>query len=361
MLDSRHHRAFGIFSVLLIALVVVPLTTMAQGVPEPDFIQYGLIRNVTSNANVPLVYGTLRWVFQPVGGGAAITNTLSLTNIGKQFSYLLRVRSETEVGGLLASSNALKLTATPTTYSRSIVTWNGQPVTFVQSALTNFTLSGSSRGRVERVDLDVSAPYGDSDNNGLIDDWERFYFGRIGVDPDGDDDHDGMSNQAEAAAGTDPTDANSVFKFIRIARHPQGGYLLEWQSTTNRLYALQRATGPTGGFADVQTGIAATPPVNSLWDIHAPALGPCYYRLRLDDGLAPFVLRMAGVFQDPLGGLSVQWLSASEQVYTLERSTNLSTGFIKVQTNIAATVPTNSFRDAGAAGHGPYFYRVKRE
>ena len=203
------------------------------------------------------------------------------------------------------------------------------------------------------MDLDVAAPYGDSDNNGLIDDWERFYFGHIGVDPSGDDDHDGMSNGAEAAAGTDPTDANSVFKFIRITKQSAGGYLLEWQSATNRLYTLQRASGLGGTFVDLQTGITATPPVNSLWDSNAPATGPTYYRLRLDNGFVPYVLKMAGVFRDPLGGLSVQWLSASGQVYTLERATNLSVGFLSVQANIAATVPTNSFRDAAATGNEP--------
>ncbi|HWQ93745.1 MAG TPA: hypothetical protein VN673_18930, partial [Clostridia bacterium] len=88
---------------------------------------------------------------------------------------------------------------------------------------------------------------------------------------------------------------------------------------------------------------------------------PTYYRLRLDTGIVPHLFKMAGVFREPLGGLSVQWLSANGLIYTLERSTNLTGGFLNVQSNIAATAPTNSFRDAGATGNGPYFYRVKQQ
>ena len=99
MQGSRRQRTFGTFSILLSLVCISPINILAQGLSEPDFVHNGLVRNVTSNANVPLVYGMLNWVFQPVGGGAPITNTLSLTNINKQFSYLLRIRCETEVGG----------------------------------------------------------------------------------------------------------------------------------------------------------------------------------------------------------------------------------------------------------------------
>ncbi|HWQ93301.1 MAG TPA: hypothetical protein VN673_16620, partial [Clostridia bacterium] len=257
-----------------VRLLISSNCVLGQGLPEPDFVQYGVVRNVTSNANVALVYGTLTWVFVPVGGGSQITTAVTLTNLNKQYCYLMRMRCESEVGGLVASSNALKLAATPTAYNRSLVTWNGQPMTFVQPTLTTLTLSAADRGRVERVDLDVAAPYGDSDNNGLIDDWERFYFGRVGVDPDEDDDHDGMSNAAESAAGTDPTDGSSALRFIRITKHAQGGYLLEWQSATNRMYALQQTAELGGAFADVRTAIASTPPVNTFWDSNAPSIGP---------------------------------------------------------------------------------------
>lgn len=53
---------------------------------------------------------------------------------------------------------------------------------------------------------------GDSIGNGLADAWELAHFGFVGVDPDADADGDGQSNRMEFLAGTDPTDAASLFQ-----------------------------------------------------------------------------------------------------------------------------------------------------
>jgi probable HAF family extracellular repeat protein len=46
----------------------------------------------------------------------------------------------------------------------------------------------------------------DSDLNGLPDDWEKFYFGHLGVDPTADADGDGITNAQEYANRTNPND-----------------------------------------------------------------------------------------------------------------------------------------------------------
>jgi probable HAF family extracellular repeat protein len=51
-------------------------------------------------------------------------------------------------------------------------------------------------------------PNNDSDLNGLPDDWEKFYFGQTGVDPNADPDGDGFTNIQEFQNGTDPTDSS---------------------------------------------------------------------------------------------------------------------------------------------------------
>lgn len=50
----------------------------------------------------------------------------------------------------------------------------------------------------------------DSYGNRLVDQWERFCFGETGVDPSGDDDGDGYTNEQEQNGFSDPTDASSL-------------------------------------------------------------------------------------------------------------------------------------------------------
>jgi hypothetical protein len=331
----------------------------AQGIPEPDLVMYGTVLNVRSNANLRLGYGTLTWVFQPVAGGASITAVGTLTNIGNQFSYILRIPCETPVSGFAASSNTIQLGSVPVAYDRTQVRWGTNLLAFAQPSLSNTTFAATDRGRIERVDLTLSAPIV-IDFNGLPVDWEMSYFGRTGIDPSADPDGDGLSTLAEYRAGTDPTDGASSLRFTRI-KPVSGGMHLEWLSASFKTYALQRSATPAGDYLDIQTGIAATAPTNVWLDSVGPP-GPYYYRLRLDDALsiptqAP--LRFVGIRKDALGGIRVDWLSTANQVYALQRSSNLAAAFSDLATGIAATPPTNSYRDATATGNGPYFYRLR--
>ena len=83
-----------------------------------------------------------------------------------------------------------------------VLVHNGQFVRY----LTLFNVG--ARGQIIRLDLgDV-----DSDNNGLVDNWERQYFGAAGQNPNGDPDRDGVGNRDEMLAGTHPQ--------VPDARHP---------------------------------------------------------------------------------------------------------------------------------------------
>ena len=82
-------------------------------------------------------------------------------------------------------------------------------------------------------------------------------------------------------------------------------------------------------------------------------------RLRIDNGTSVGVFTLASIQKDPLGGIRLNWLSAASQTYVLQRCTNLASAFVDVSTNINATPPLNSYRDASAVGFGPYFYRLR--
>jgi hypothetical protein len=96
--------------------------------------------------------------------------------------------------------------------------------------LTLFTVSG--RGQITHLDLgDV-----DGDRNGLVDNWERQYFGASGQDPNGDPDRDGVSNLNEMLGGTNPvvpdsrhpadlSPTNNVISIDEVAK-----YALAWKT-----------------------------------------------------------------------------------------------------------------------------------
>jgi hypothetical protein len=260
------------------------------GVPEPGLILFGQVRNAAAG-NSLLTYGTLRWTITPSGGGAAITVTVTLTNINDQFSYIVRVPFESVLAGLTLSPGALALSGPPANYNRSATigeTFAGsqQPATIVAPAIGNFTFGAADRGRIERVDLQVSISFTNTGGDGIPDAWRQQYFGSItnttnscaACDPDGD----GMSNMAEFKAGTNPNDPQSRFAFIDVRLDPMGGIAVRWSSVALNHYTMQRSATVTGGFTDLMIGILATPGTNYIRDATATDVGPYFYRLRVE-------------------------------------------------------------------------------
>ena len=253
----------------------------SHGIPEPTLTFYGV---VTNQAGQRLTAGTLTWRFipSPGDGSAPIVLTTQLTNINDQFSYLLRVPCESQIATLAVSSNTLKLVTPPVNYDRSQVLVDGIPASLVQTNLGTFTFSRSQRAQILRLDLQISLSNQRVDGNGLYLAWQLRHFGRLGINPSDDPDHDGMTNLQEMLAGTDPNDPQSGFAFIAIRTIPQVGTEVRWSSSAGRSYAIQRSRQLLTGFVDLLTGIAATEPINAYLDTNAVAAGPYFYRLRLE-------------------------------------------------------------------------------
>jgi hypothetical protein len=130
-----------------------------------------------------------------------------------------------------------------------VLVHNGQFIRY----LTLYTVG--PRGKITRLDLgDI-----DSDNNGLVDNWERQFFLNAGQDPNGDPDRDGVSNRNEMLGATNPN--------VPDARHPAD------TSPTNNVinigevtaYALAWKTGKAWPVAPTNIPVEFVARAGFLW------------------------------------------------------------------------------------------------
>jgi len=263
-----HRRPWTGFALALVLLV--PEVLPAAGLPEPDLVLYGVIRDVSGGHSIRLTAGTLSWSFQPTTPGNPVTVTASLTNLNDQFSYVVRVPCETPLSGSTGSPDTLFLGSS---YGRAEVLVDDHPATLVQTSQQTLVLADTDRGRVERIDLDVSIG-----GSGLLpDNWQLQYFGQTGVDPFADADGDGMNNLDEFRSGTHPVDEGSVFQ-IEVLEEAAGGPRLTWSSVAGHVYTVQRSESLLTGFQPLAADLPATPPRNVYQDT-TEISGPVFYRI----------------------------------------------------------------------------------
>ena len=126
-------------------------------------------------------------------------------------------------------------------------------------------------GTVVRTNLD-------SDNDGLPDDWEQFYFGQLGVSATNSSAGDGFSNFAKYIAGTNPTNAASNFRLLSI-QQTSGASELHFNFAPSRQYSVQWSgdlqhwqtiTNPTFSYLSAwlikrETNAVYPSPVYAVW------------------------------------------------------------------------------------------------
>jgi hypothetical protein len=351
----------GFFSVAWFGVSAGSLDAQTlPAIPEPGLVMYGSV-NASLSGGGMLAAGVLDWTIY--GNSSTTTVATTIIDVNGQYFYIARVPFETRHVGadtFAATRNTLEFIATGATYTRSAqVNGTNATIAFASSGnLATFPFGAGNRGSVERVDLQVNLTVPS------FQDWALRYFGTTNINPNADADGDGVSNYKEYLAGTDPLNKNSLFILTSIARDPQGGVDVSWQSVAYKTYALLRASDLSQTFATIQTGIAAAAPTNTFYDATATGPGPYYYRVQLESLLAAptaHSFKVTGILPDPLGGIDLSWQSTANSTYSIYRSTNLAQGFINIQASIPATPGTNTFRDPTATGPGPYFYRVRLE
>jgi hypothetical protein len=101
----------------------------------------------------------------------------------------------------------------------------------------------------------------------------------------GDADLDGMQTWQEWVAGCNPSDSNSVFRFLSIDGAPGQGIVVRWPSISNRFYNLYRSTNLVAGTNEFilvpgAGNMPATPGENSYTDsVHGA--GPYFYKVEV--------------------------------------------------------------------------------
>ncbi|QHI70022.1 glycosyl hydrolase family 28-related protein [Tichowtungia aerotolerans] len=143
---------------------------------------------------------------------------------------------ETNTGGVMDLENCT-INLTSTNLSFRLYMWNatGLNVAYLRTPAQSgsIVLTGS-----------VSAPWcaGDSDSDAMPDWWELMQAGsKTAMNPDADEDQEGISNLREYIAGTDPHDPNSKFM---VSRMPDSlsGFSFSWDTVLDRLYSVYSTT-----------------------------------------------------------------------------------------------------------------------
>jgi Tol biopolymer transport system component len=121
---------------------------------------------------------------------------------------------------------------------------------------------------------------GDSDGDGMDDDWETRWFGDLTRNGTGDYDGDGVTDHDEFRAGTDPIDEHSVVRVSIIETIPSGAVRLVWPSVPGYTYAIQtKAELGSADWANLPGSVTATGAVTSLELNPESVCGYRYYRV----------------------------------------------------------------------------------
>lgn len=165
-------EARAAFISALVLMLAGPVA--AAGFTEPPITFYGKVTNNFDGYTLNLEQGELTFTIQPSGGGAPLSFTTQLSAVGGGYSYLLKIPVEKVPAGFTLTAGSIAAPATNATLQRG-VSLNGAPAVITLPTPPEgetFTFSESQRGKIQRVDIEVSAPFDDTDTDGVPDWWE---------------------------------------------------------------------------------------------------------------------------------------------------------------------------------------------
>lgn len=179
----------------------------AATVSEPETVFYGRVINRISGQTYVLSEGALTWRIRR-SNGTLVTLTTQLQPLKNgTYSYRLNVPHQALGLGLTTSPNAVPLTAQPSTCVHEQISVDGFPAVILAPASSSFAVTQSKRATTYRLDLEVTSPLFDVDEDGLPDWWQNLHLVN---DPNADPDGDGRNNLSEFQNGSDPNHDDRV-------------------------------------------------------------------------------------------------------------------------------------------------------
>jgi hypothetical protein len=119
---------------------------------------------------------------------------------------------------------------------------------------------------------------GDSDNDGMDDDWEVAYFDNLDRDGAGDLDGDGQTERQEFVSGTDPTNGGSVLRVLTVSPMGGGSTTVMWTAVPNRNYVVQFKDSLAAPNWSNASGVVIASS-NSETFVHPSSAAQRYYRV----------------------------------------------------------------------------------
>jgi hypothetical protein len=266
-------------------------------VPEPGLVIWGTLVN-QNNPTQAIPITSASWSVTD-GSKTAVYSTatkasIQIANLDGKSYYILQVPFDTRQIGTVTLAdpattglNSFELKSTsPPTYTL-VPTMNGalasvRAIDGAPASGGNLPVAGFAavaRGRVIRVDLGIVPVANDYES------WAARIFGNSNLpeaartaDPDGD----GLTNEAEFAAGTDPKDPTSVLRILAISMDSQDGRVaIGWRTVSGHDYIIESASSPQGPWT------ALDPQVSGLGDTTQATIERAagelmnFYRVRL--------------------------------------------------------------------------------
>ena len=278
------------------AALVQGSSVIPPGVPEPGLVIWGSVVNLTNPAQ-PVAIASVSWSVTD-GTKTAVYSAGSrpatrIVSLGGRTHYIVEIPFDTRRFGTVTLADpatggidSFELrAASPPTYTLT-PTINGALATVQAvdgapsggSALPVAGFTATTRGRVIRVDLAIIPPMDDYDA------WAASIFGSASLpeaqrtaDPDGD----GLNNEGEFTAGTDPLDGDSVLRLLTVrVDTPQNKAVLHWQSVSGKSYRIEMASE----LKDVWVDVGQAVPGNDISTQAEVGLSPGlrrFYRIRV--------------------------------------------------------------------------------